>query len=872
MPVTTTSAALHITPVVLKTFVTHGERKAARRKGDKREDLPQDDIFYDQAFNIVKSFIRLGTQNTVESLQGFTNTHVPSPHSACVLSIMIPLSSCNISADVLLDWFGSDELRRVVGGHKWWQVRGLDGIEAEWITEKKYLSSTKERASDPKSSLSHVEEAIKRMDDIQPLMLYIHGGGYFWGSITRKIRGRVFTVNYRKAPQYPWPCAIQDVLAAYLYLVEPPVDAPHKPIPPEKITLAGDSAGAGLCLVLLTILRDLGRPMPAGAVLISPWVDLTHSFPSILHNGATDIIPEHGFISKPSTLWPPDLLPPEGGRIASTTTNPPPTPGDADTLKPSADRLDISATEQAGLRSDRPLQTQEEMLELEKSPSTAADVDDAGGLVTSGSSKSELEPLNPDNYELKPPKILMQDPQATPLELRSQIQLYATTEQLTHPLVSPVFQGSLGNLPPLYIIAGDGELIRDEIVYLAHRAAYPQHYPARDSVIRDAHRQRENVERFTQGTKVHLQLFDGMCHVPTVFTFCANARYAYRSIAAFVQHVTQLSPEELEQMPFPEPSALRIPRQSKRKGSTFSSKDSFPSKAQSATGASTPSWKQRSIREEPSPGEIGQAPGCTITMRRERVDAHGQLRPMEPTSEIHALNIPPSELGLLKEAPTMMWKAGQDEWDRRYERAARSALKKRHKLEAKADKMLQNAYSQGFKHVSQSTELSEAVQDATAIVEGEMTSKRSTAQRGISRKTSIGKIQKDRRWGPLDLEDESPPPSAIAKRRDTPEALALLKKHVYFTAPVTHLTVPKMKHADALRASLDPHDDPNRPPRQSASEQQQKVSILPVHGLRLWDKILRYFGRKSAAKAADGTEIVGDAVKDITSTVADKLE
>lgn len=82
--------------------------------------------------------------------------------------------------------------------------------------------------------------------------------------------------------------------------------------------------------------------------------------------------------------------------------------------------------------------------------------------------------------------------------------------QLTHPLVSPILQGSLGNLCPLYIIAGDGECLRDEIIYLAHRAAYPEEYPPRHEAIKESKRQQENVERFKTPTKVHLQVFDGM--------------------------------------------------------------------------------------------------------------------------------------------------------------------------------------------------------------------------------------------------------------------------------------------------------------------------------------------------------------------------
>ena len=106
-----------------------------------------------------------------------------------------------------------------------------------------------------------------------------------------------------EAPQYPFPCAVQDCLAAYLYLVKPPPDAKHRPVHPKNIIIGGDSAGGGLVLALLQILRDTeGLELPAGAVLISPvcgrgigrglvdyaqWSDMTHSFPSLLKNTAT---------------------------------------------------------------------------------------------------------------------------------------------------------------------------------------------------------------------------------------------------------------------------------------------------------------------------------------------------------------------------------------------------------------------------------------------------------------------------------------------------------------------------------------------------------------------------------------------------------
>lgn len=72
-----------------------------------------------------------------------------------------------------------------------------------------------------------------------------------------------------------------------LYLIDPPANAPHKPVSPSKIVFAGDSAGGALCLSVLTVLRDMGIPLPSGAVLISPWVDLTHSFESVMTNTKT---------------------------------------------------------------------------------------------------------------------------------------------------------------------------------------------------------------------------------------------------------------------------------------------------------------------------------------------------------------------------------------------------------------------------------------------------------------------------------------------------------------------------------------------------------------------------------------------------------
>lgn len=163
-----------------------------------------------------------------------------------------------------------------------------------------------------------------------------------------------------------------------------------------------------------------------------------------------------------------------------------------------------------------------------------------------GSSRAGHRPT-PSNKVPRAPKLLSSDPilikseQAgqPDVELRSQIQIYATNSQLTHPLCSPILHGSLGGLPPLYILAGDAEVLRDEIIYLAHRAANPEKYPLRQDLLNRSDRAQMNAERFnSKPTKVHLQIYDDMCHVLTAFAFTSQSRFAYRAVASFVKHVT----------------------------------------------------------------------------------------------------------------------------------------------------------------------------------------------------------------------------------------------------------------------------------------------------------------------------------------------
>jgi acetyl esterase/lipase len=109
-------------------------------------------------------------------------------------------------------------------------------------------------------------------------MLYLHGGGYCMGSIAshRALAARlgaaaacrVLLIDYRLAPEHPFPAALKDARAAYEWLLGQGVDA-------SRLVAAGDSAGGGLALALLLALARDGMDLPAGAVCFSPWSDLT---------------------------------------------------------------------------------------------------------------------------------------------------------------------------------------------------------------------------------------------------------------------------------------------------------------------------------------------------------------------------------------------------------------------------------------------------------------------------------------------------------------------------------------------------------------------------------------------------------------------
>jgi acetyl esterase/lipase len=113
--------------------------------------------------------------------------------------------------------------------------------------------------------------------DGERVLYYLHGGGYVLCSVdthremisrlSRAARARALAVDYRLAPEHPFPAAVDDSVAAYRWLLGTGVE-------PARVVIAGDSAGGGLTVATLLALRDSGDPLPAAGVCISPWVDM----------------------------------------------------------------------------------------------------------------------------------------------------------------------------------------------------------------------------------------------------------------------------------------------------------------------------------------------------------------------------------------------------------------------------------------------------------------------------------------------------------------------------------------------------------------------------------------------------------------------
>jgi acetyl esterase/lipase len=136
-------------------------------------------------------------------------------------------------------------------------------------------------------------------------LLFLHGGGYVYGSlqshngmvaeVARAARCVALAIQYRLAPEHPFPAALDDACAAHEWLL--------KKYKPEKLGLVGDSAGGGLVMSTLVTLRDKQRPLPGAVVCISPWVDLESKGESWTTRQKLDPMLDRPLVDKLSVMY-----------------------------------------------------------------------------------------------------------------------------------------------------------------------------------------------------------------------------------------------------------------------------------------------------------------------------------------------------------------------------------------------------------------------------------------------------------------------------------------------------------------------------------------------------------------------------------------
>jgi acetyl esterase/lipase len=142
--------------------------------------------------------------------------------------------------------------------------------------------------------------------DADSAIIYVHGGGYVIGSldshrhlaaeISRTAGTRVLALEYRLAPEYPYPAPVEDTLAAYKFLLSGGIAA-------KRIAIAGDSAGGGLVVGAMLAIKDAGLALPGAGWCISPWVDMEALGASFIDRATTDPTVQKAGISEMAGLY-----------------------------------------------------------------------------------------------------------------------------------------------------------------------------------------------------------------------------------------------------------------------------------------------------------------------------------------------------------------------------------------------------------------------------------------------------------------------------------------------------------------------------------------------------------------------------------------
>ncbi|GAB7363150.1 hypothetical protein MBLNU230_g3435t1 [Neophaeotheca triangularis] len=649
MPFNTLTVATAVTPSVIETYISHYLNRAPLRQ------KPTAHISYHEGLRLIRQFLDYSSKHRVEDLQAFTAQWVPAPTWVRAVDMAVPEQFLDRAAELLVKQLGPRGVDKI-GGKKWWRWRRSE-LKAEWIEMKKDYAERKRTGGEG-----------------DRVMLYIHGGAYYFGSVdehryqmqrhARKLKARVLAPRYRLAPQFPFPCGLYDCIATYLYLLED--------FAPEQILVGGDSAGGGMTLSMLVTLRDQGIPLPAGTILLSPWVDLTHSFPSVAGDGDGDYIPPHGFLHKPSPAWPPPNSD-EMKAIAKSAVQ--------DLVDKEAKAVRKSMADDGGRRGSAEKTHDQKMGMEEQEAIQGFTVDEDPNI------KKQENPNNPATSGRRdtaagstipgPGHDLSIMIDGDMIQIKDQIQLYTTNQLLAHPLVSPVTQPSLGGLPPMLIQVGGSELLRDEQLYLAHKAANPKVYPSSDWILDEYDPHRHIANKYPP-TDVQLQLWDDLCHVPHTLSFTRPAKYMYRSVAQF--GAWALAHAQHKAITIPDDDSLSIissGTDSNNSDAPDKSSDSLPKSKKPNPDSTSTSKQQQQQSPTSSVGKAGDPlPSFKRHMIRQRITRHGIIYPLVPPSELEALNLDAATIGIIKPGPVRKWLAAKKANDMKFATEKRKIQKK----------------------------------------------------------------------------------------------------------------------------------------------------------------------------------------------------
>ena len=177
--------------------------------------------------------------------------------------------------------------------------RQFDRIPDNIFAFRERVSASLKFSSDPPRKVIVTEvdadgvscEWVSYGDPGDQVLLYLHGGGFVFGSpeshrglawrLAKASGAKVLLVDYRLAPENPFPAALEDATHCYRWLLE-------QGYAPDKTGIGGDSSGGGLAVTTMINLRNLGLPLPCSAILLSPWADLSGSGDSIPANEKKD--------------------------------------------------------------------------------------------------------------------------------------------------------------------------------------------------------------------------------------------------------------------------------------------------------------------------------------------------------------------------------------------------------------------------------------------------------------------------------------------------------------------------------------------------------------------------------------------------------